>query len=240
MANIFAVYSAPNQSLDFYYRDNVPNENEEFEGKVVTKVFNNLDNTAYGSSYSGYAPWYTYRSTITNISIVDDIYPQNTAYWFYYMQNVPTADFTKLHTDYVANMAGMFYYSKFTSLDLQHFNTSNVTNMAGMFAENESLITINLANWDTSNVTNMSKMFHYCRYLKLLDIAHFDTSNVTNMSSMLSYLPNLTAPVDISNFDTSKVTNMSKMFQNSGNATATAWGCDLTYDYVKINGDYRT
>lgn len=27
---------------------------------------------------------------------------------------------------------------------------------------------------------------------------------------------------------------------NSGNGTATAWGCDLTYDYVKINGDYRT
>ena len=27
---------------------------------------------------------------------------------------------------------------------------------------------------------------------------------------------------------------------NSGNQTATAWGCDLTYDYVRINGDYRT
>ncbi|MCR4742817.1 MAG: bifunctional glutamate N-acetyltransferase/amino-acid acetyltransferase ArgJ [Treponema sp.] len=25
-----------------------------------------------------------------------------------------------------------------------------------------------------------------------------------------------------------------------GNASGTAWGCDLTYDYVKINGDYRT
>ena len=25
-----------------------------------------------------------------------------------------------------------------------------------------------------------------------------------------------------------------------GSAEATAWGCDLTYDYVKINGDYRT
>lgn len=25
-----------------------------------------------------------------------------------------------------------------------------------------------------------------------------------------------------------------------GSATAKAWGCDLTYDYVKINGDYRT
>ena len=27
---------------------------------------------------------------------------------------------------------------------------------------------------------------------------------------------------------------------NDGNGKATAWGCDLTYDYVKINGDYRT
>ena len=27
---------------------------------------------------------------------------------------------------------------------------------------------------------------------------------------------------------------------NSGEHSATAWGCDLTYDYVKINGDYRT
>ena len=27
---------------------------------------------------------------------------------------------------------------------------------------------------------------------------------------------------------------------NDGDGTATAWGCDLTYDYVKINGDYRT
>ena len=27
---------------------------------------------------------------------------------------------------------------------------------------------------------------------------------------------------------------------NSGDAASTAWGCDLTYDYVRINGDYRT
>ncbi len=27
---------------------------------------------------------------------------------------------------------------------------------------------------------------------------------------------------------------------NNGEFSATAWGCDLTYDYVKINGDYRT
>ncbi len=27
---------------------------------------------------------------------------------------------------------------------------------------------------------------------------------------------------------------------NSGDESASAWGCDLTYDYVRINGDYRT
>ena len=27
---------------------------------------------------------------------------------------------------------------------------------------------------------------------------------------------------------------------HSGDGQATAFGCDLTYDYVKINGDYRS
>ena len=25
-----------------------------------------------------------------------------------------------------------------------------------------------------------------------------------------------------------------------GEAACTCWGCDITYDYIKINGDYRT
>ncbi len=31
-----------------------------------------------------------------------------------------------------------------------------------------------------------------------------------------------------------------KLTLGNGPYSATAWGCDLTYDYVKINGDYRT
>jgi glutamate N-acetyltransferase/amino-acid N-acetyltransferase len=30
------------------------------------------------------------------------------------------------------------------------------------------------------------------------------------------------------------------ILMREGEASVTAWGCDLTYDYVKINGDYRT
>ena len=36
----------------------------------------------------------------------------------------------------------------------------------------------------------------------------------------------------------SEVTILADM--KMGNETATAWGCDLTYDYVKINADYRS
>ena len=31
-----------------------------------------------------------------------------------------------------------------------------------------------------------------------------------------------------------------KVDMGTGDVRAKAWGCDLTYDYVKINGDYRT
>jgi glutamate N-acetyltransferase/amino-acid N-acetyltransferase len=27
---------------------------------------------------------------------------------------------------------------------------------------------------------------------------------------------------------------------DEGKSEVTCWGCDLSYDYVKINGDYRT
>ncbi len=31
-----------------------------------------------------------------------------------------------------------------------------------------------------------------------------------------------------------------RITMGEGNATCTCWGCDITYDYIKINGDYRT
>lgn len=33
---------------------------------------------------------------------------------------------------------------------------------------------------------------------------------------------------------------ITKIELNDGDSSATGWGCDLTYEYVKINGDYRT
>ena len=50
--------------------------------------------------------------------------------------------------------------------------------------------------------------------------------------------------VDFSEDDAKKILSEKEIIilvsLNSGDCSATAWGCDLTYDYVKINGDYRT
>jgi len=51
---------------------------------------------------------------------------------------------------------------------------------------------------------------------------------------------------ELSAFDNDEIIITFEM--NAGNAgnntkqkfSATAWGCDLTYEYVKINGEYRT
>jgi aspartate carbamoyltransferase catalytic subunit len=52
------------------------------------------------------------------------------------------------------------------------------------------------------------------------------------------------AGVDFSEEEAAKVLAEDEIYilvdLNQGDEEATAWGCDLTYDYVKINGDYRT
>ncbi|MBQ5315692.1 MAG: bifunctional glutamate N-acetyltransferase/amino-acid acetyltransferase ArgJ [Oscillospiraceae bacterium] len=52
------------------------------------------------------------------------------------------------------------------------------------------------------------------------------------------------AGVEFSEDEAKKVLSEDEIFIDinlfEGDKEATAWGCDLTYDYVKINGDYRT
>ena len=52
------------------------------------------------------------------------------------------------------------------------------------------------------------------------------------------------AGVDFSEEEAKKILGEDEIYINidlhQGEASAKAWGCDLTYDYVKINGDYRS
>jgi glutamate N-acetyltransferase/amino-acid N-acetyltransferase len=51
-------------------------------------------------------------------------------------------------------------------------------------------------------------------------------------------------PLDFSEEDAKRILKREeieiRIKAGKGSGSATAWGCDLTYDYVKINGDYRS
>ena len=75
----------------------------------------------------------------------------------------------------------------------------------------------------------------------------FDTSNVDidfHSAKGLLHLMKNGAPVLFDEEKAKAVLGEKEIFVDitlfEGSGTATAWGCDLTYDYVKINGDYRS
>ena len=191
----FAVYSADDNSLNFYKRSSIPAAGEQFEGKKATYVFPNIETDIYENiqvdQYDYYCslPWNSLGSCIKSVTIVDEgIQPVSTAYWF-----------------------GCFTNGSLQSITgLSKIDTSNVTNMEAMFSVGDNISTLDLSNFDTSKVTNMRYMFSGSS-LTSLDLSGFDTSNVTDMSCMFSACPSL-IELDLSSFDTSKVKSMQSMF----------------------------
>ena len=74
------------------------------------------------------------------------------------------------------------------------------------------------------------------------DVANVDIEFQSNAGTIS--LMKKGAPIPFSEDDALKILNekeiIIKMILKDGDASATAWGCDLTYDYVKINGEYRS
>lgn len=233
----FAVYSADDNSLNFYKRASVPSAGEQFEGKTATAVYAGIETKEYYDTN----PWDRYVDDIKTVTVVDQgIAPVSTAYWFAFCKNLTTADLTKLETSNVANMTNMFNFCSsltelegvsnwntskvesmssmfalcpLTSLDLSNWDTSNVEHLQCMFSTCSSLTSVgDISNWDTSKVVSMADMFTGCSSLKTLNLSNWDISNVAKLDGMFYGCSSLTTVGDISNWNTSKATVMQSMF----------------------------
>ena len=71
-----------------------------------------------------------------------------------------------------------------------------------------------------------------------------DTTNTTNTEEKEMQQAQQSGTVDFSEKKAKAVLSEAEIViaveLGSGNVSSTAWGCDLPYDYVKTNGDYRT
>ena len=209
----FAVYSADDNSLDFYKRSIVPRAGEIFNGKTATAVYMEIEKNNYNNNNT---PWKQYLSNIITSTIVDNgIAPVSTANWFYNSRKLASVNLNKLDTSKVTNMSNMFSScSSLTSVgNLSGWNTSNVNNMNCMFYCCNKLTSLDsIFKWNISNVTNIVQMFYNCASLTSLDLSGWNTSKVTNMKAMFSYCYKLASVEGLSKWNTSNVTDMSDMF----------------------------
>ncbi len=227
-AEAFAVYSADDNSLNFYKRSEVPNVGQVFEGRTATAVYTGIETDVY--STGNQQPWWDYSNDIRTVKFLDVVKPVSTAYWFFDCKFIKSLNLTNLDTSEVTNMEYMFCHIydyipsgngsvfRALALDFSGFDTSNVTNMRGMFRDNHAVESLDLSGFDTSSVTDMSFMFHNMTRIQSLDVRSFDTSRVVNMEYMFKGLGSVLdkfKSLDLSSFDTSNVTNMKGMFDNN-------------------------
>ncbi len=195
----YAVYTASNTTLTFYYGEK-PDGAYSLKGGqwspewYANGVYANVTQVKFDPSFAKARPISTFR-------------------WFRDMKKLTSITGLKyLNTSEVYYMNEMFYgCSSLTTLDLSSFGKSPyVMEMDYMFFNCTQLATLNLSNFHPT-CFSMSYMFYGCNNLTSLDLSSFDTSLVTNMKEMFIYCQSLTE-LNLSNFITSKVTDMNKMF----------------------------
>lgn len=145
----FAVYSADDQSLNFYKRSGVPAVGDTFESKKVTAVYTGIETMTS-------RPWSGYASKIKTATVVDEgIQPKSTAQWFSVCPNMTQCDMSKLDTSSLTIASSMFNgCSNLTTLgNLSSWDTSSLTIASSMFYRCSNL-SADCSNWDVSKVTN--------------------------------------------------------------------------------------
>ena len=203
----FAVYSEDDASLTFYKRRALPAEGSMFEGKTVTAVYANIENT------KSTPPWKGIARKIERVAVVDDgVAPQTMYAWFFECNNLVSVNLSKLDTSKTTSLEYAFSRcTSLTDLDLSALDTSFVRSFADVFQDCSSIRSVNLAGWDTSSGNNFRQMFYCCAALEELDVSSFNTSSATTFEQMFYGCRSLRS-LDLSHFATGNATTFASMF----------------------------
>ncbi len=104
---VYAVYSATDNSLDFYYGVYPEKNTILANGNAVTKVYRNNIATSTAST----PEWQDVATSVKSVNFDDSISsvsPVSTMNWFSDFKNVLSIDLTNLNTTHTTNMSGMF------------------------------------------------------------------------------------------------------------------------------------
>ena len=142
----FAVYSADDDSLNFYKRADVPTSGSVFEGKTATEVYKGVEDASYTAADG--APWSGHAADIASVTVADaGVAPVSTAYWFKGASKLGSVSLAGLDTSQTTSMDGMFDgCSSLESLDLSAMSTRRVTSMTAFLGGCDSLAELSLGS----------------------------------------------------------------------------------------------
>ena len=177
-------------------------------------------------------PWNSERASITSVELGQRISPTSTAFWFYGLSNLASANLTNLDMSLNTSMRSMFNragndasVTSFSLVGLSKWDTSKVANMSYVFYEaGKNATTWNIgdiSNWNTSSVTTFQSLFYYAANsadVVNLNLSKWNTENTTIMSSMFNHFgSNATvwSVGNLSGWDTSSVQKMVSMFNGA-------------------------
>lgn len=226
----FAIYSEEDGSLDFYKRLNVPQIDETWNGKKITKLYTGFETqqytcikygstgdndtpTAYGDKAIIDTPWYNERLLIKAVNIVDDgIAPKYIDYWFMNFKNCISLKLNKLDISNCAAMIRTFNRCRSaTDIEVSKWDTANINSMMEAFLECNCLETLDISSWNTTSNTVLHSIWNNCHKLsKIIFGSQWDTSNVTGFACV--FYGTSFEEIDVSSWNFDKAENIGLMF----------------------------
>ena len=184
----FAVYSADDNSLNFYKRAKVPKAGEQFEGKTATEVYTGNDNIETDKyTFAILVPWNKNKKNIQSVNIIDVIQPLSIEHWFNGFEQIKSINLNNIDTSLTVSMSDLFYNcNKLNNIVFNQWNTTSVKDIGGMFYGCSSMTSINIDHFKTPLVTNIGLLFGNCFNLKHISLKQMDTTNVTQASYAFS------------------------------------------------------
>jgi hypothetical protein len=160
-----------------------------WQGKTVCGVYTGFEEVKY-NPYDNKPPWW-WDSYIEKVIFIDEIQPQNTAYWFFSMHLISYLDVSNLEVSLVEDMTSMFSATgdqvkdKVTLVGIQDWNVSNVKRMGTLFrglgSSAKTVVLDDISKWDTSACVSMEYMFFETARSSsvYVDCSQWNVDNVT-------------------------------------------------------------
>ena len=217
----FAIYSEDDRSLMFYKRRGVPEVGDMFNGRRVTAVYTDFEEStppSTGDTRYESGAWHEYKQSVKTISVVDEgIRPKSIARWFGNFTALQSFDIEKLDMSLCTGAYYLFFScSSLRTADLSNWQTPTLVDVGGMFERCNNLNSVNLSGWFAPKVVSCWYLF-WGNSLKTVDLSDTTFGKIKDAKAMFGYNFQLESIEFGSKFDLSAAYDLTKMFEQCRN-----------------------